>query len=246
MEWFLFSRLLLGHLIGDFPLQTGTIYRLKIQSLRGTILHAGIVTFTMCLMGLPYWGYGWFWAAMIFVLISHTVEDWAKVNVYSRWAPLNGFWGFFLDQVIHVVTIFVIFLTPLGYLPVAEVPTLSNTGSWLVQLYLDNHAMVIITAYVFSLFAGTYFLSFFKASFYRAQEGAEDRSLENLNRRFGILERTLITTSFLYPDRCFYLILLAGLLRLPFPKLRVSVDYCLNLAFAGCIGVAMWMLLLAI
>jgi hypothetical protein len=97
-----FFRLLLGHLVGDFVLQTIDLVRYKSDSWKGQLLHAAIVIVTMAVF---LWGYlprWWPWLLLIFVL--HLLTDWGKVVLSRRFSD----WGlgmFFLDQFLHLVVI---------------------------------------------------------------------------------------------------------------------------------------------
>ncbi|MCX5702916.1 MAG: DUF3307 domain-containing protein [Candidatus Omnitrophica bacterium] len=51
---FLFLRLVLGHFIGDFILQTNKIYELKHRSLRGGLPHALFITASYIAVSWPY------------------------------------------------------------------------------------------------------------------------------------------------------------------------------------------------
>ena len=94
-----FFRLLLGHLVGDFVLQTIGLVHYKAHSWRGLFLHAGIVVASsaLCLWEyLPKW---WLWLVPLFV--SHLLIDWGKI-LSSRNLPRWGLLLFLLDQTLHV------------------------------------------------------------------------------------------------------------------------------------------------
>ncbi len=98
----LFFRVLLGHIVGDFVLQTIDLVRYKSGSWKGQILHAGIVLVSVALFlwdDLFSW---WPWLLVLFVL--HLLSDWAKVLLTRRVAG----WGLALflgDQAVHLGTI---------------------------------------------------------------------------------------------------------------------------------------------
>lgn len=92
-------RLLLGHLVGDFALQTIELVRFKAHSWKGLVLHAAIVTASTALFlweNLPTWGV---WLIPLFV--THLLADWGKVALARRW-PQRKLSTFFLDQAVHL------------------------------------------------------------------------------------------------------------------------------------------------
>lgn len=122
----LYAALLLAHLIADFPLQTSTIYALKVKSWKGVVIHVTVhVAVTLLLVdplqsALPL---------VAILAVAHFVTDQLKVH----W-PVEHQWpGFLLDQVAHILVL--IFLGFIGQgvvssvLPMALVwPLLVYTG----------------------------------------------------------------------------------------------------------------------
>ncbi len=93
------AALLLGHLIADFPLQTNWIYRLKLQSWRGVLLHTCIHLVVTALLIHPIHH------ALPLLLqlgLLHFITDYIKVRVPARQqAP-----GFLIDQLAHLLVLF--------------------------------------------------------------------------------------------------------------------------------------------
>ncbi len=99
------SRLLLGHLIGDFVLQTIGLVHYKSHSWKGLLLHAGIVTASsaVCLLDLlPAW---WYW--LLALLAWHVFTDWLKI-VLTRRLHEHRLGPFLFDQAMHVGAIVVV------------------------------------------------------------------------------------------------------------------------------------------
>ena len=93
--------LLLGHLLGDFPLQTNKIFKLKTQSNLGLAIHVTIhLLITAVLIQQP-WRY---WPVLLILGIAHFITDWIKLNFPGK----NQAAGFVWDQLIHYVTILLI------------------------------------------------------------------------------------------------------------------------------------------
>jgi len=106
--------LILGHLIGDFVLQTIDLVRYKGHSWKGLFLHTAIViaSCALCLWNnLPTW---WPWLIPLFLL--HMLTDWGKVTLNQR---ISG-WKtrlFFLDQLAHLVVIVLVVIIQAGGWP---------------------------------------------------------------------------------------------------------------------------------
>jgi len=97
----LFFRLLLGHIVGDFALQTIQLVRYKGHSWKGLLLHSGIVTLST---GAFLWDIPWAWPWLIPLFASHLATDWGKVTL-SRRFPERRLSFFLLDQFMHVAAI---------------------------------------------------------------------------------------------------------------------------------------------
>lgn len=94
-----FFRLLVGHLVGDFVLQTIELVRYKASSWKGLLLHTGIVSASTALFlwsDLPEW-----WPWLLFLTLLHFLTDWGKVALTRRF-PQPVLSLFLLDQSLHV------------------------------------------------------------------------------------------------------------------------------------------------
>ena len=102
----IFATLLLAHLLGDFPLQTNRIFRMKIQGAKGLALHAAIHVLVTALLIRNFWQV---WPTLLALGVLHYLTDWGKLRYANN--PLTP--GFILDQAIHVLTLmFLTALTP--------------------------------------------------------------------------------------------------------------------------------------
>lgn len=90
------ATLLLGHLLGDFPLQTNQIYRWKLQGNLGILIHVVIhVAVTMLLLR----NVSAAWLLLILLGSGHFIIDWLKLRLPTR--PQTP--GFILDQIAHLI-----------------------------------------------------------------------------------------------------------------------------------------------
>lgn len=97
----IFLTLLLAHLLGDFPLQTNRIFRMKVQGPKGLVLHAAIHVLVTALLIQNFWQV---WPTLLILGILHFLTDWAKLRYAST--PLTP--GFVFDQAIHLITLIII------------------------------------------------------------------------------------------------------------------------------------------
>ena len=93
-----FFVLLLAHLLADFPLQTNRIFRLKVTSTAGLLLHVLLhVLMATILLQTPAQHLN----LLLALGIAHFLTDWIKVRF-----PTEPQWpGFLLDQLAHLVAI---------------------------------------------------------------------------------------------------------------------------------------------
>ena len=89
------AALLLSHLVGDFPLQTNQIYRLKSQSWVGIALHVAIhVVVTALLIHQPLT----VWPMLLLLGVLHFFIDLLKLRLPIKRQSI----GFLLDQAAHL------------------------------------------------------------------------------------------------------------------------------------------------
>ena len=114
----IFWRLLFGHLLADFTLQTNYIAEWKRSSFKGLIVHVFLhplcyipLTFSfvnetwVTIGGLDLSG----WVCIFLITLMHFVEDYFRISMVNRgWADNTVF--YFWDQVIHLLVIW--FLSP--------------------------------------------------------------------------------------------------------------------------------------
>jgi hypothetical protein len=176
---YLFWRLLLAHLIGDFVLQTDTIYKKKISGAWGEILHAQIVGIVLVLFSWPYLGYLSVWLMIFSFVIVHVFIDRFKMRFTSK--RLSSFWAFTLDQALHVLTFFPIFL--FGY---SHKPHLMR--SYFLRWYNDNVIVIALSGFILASFGGTYLLHNFKKTYLKQYLNEPLPSMVN----YGLFERMFI------------------------------------------------------
>ncbi len=227
---FLFLRLVLAHMLGDFPFQTSEIYRLKTQSIWGQILHAQIVGLTAVVFSLPYLGHSSLWLFIFFIASTHVTQDWFKIKIWNH--RLNYFWSFTIDQALHILVIALAMFFPYAH-TAPEQP--ANMPSWM-SWYWNDRFIVYTTAFLATTFQGIYHLDTLKRSYLKGFRA--NFSLRKLDVRYGMCERAMITALTAGPH--FLLSPLVLLARLPLRRFQMPwVDAPLNLLYGSAIGLTL-------
>jgi len=178
---FIFYRLLLAHVIADFPLQFTRLYRFKIESRLGSFVHSGIFSLLAILLVWPYWNLARMWEFIFFLWMVHGIQDWLKVLVFEKYY-LNNIWVFLLDQSLHVGFLGVLFLFGLGRLTPPEIL------SKLISLYNDNGLVIYAIAFISCGFGGGIVVSYIKNLFY----GKRKVDFTSPHRYIQVMERMMI------------------------------------------------------
>jgi len=178
---FVFYRLLLAHVIADFPLQFTRIYRFKTESPLGSFVHSGIFSLLAILLVWPYWNLTRMWEFIFFLWLVHGMQDWLKVVVFEKYR-LDNIWIFLLDQSLHVGFLSTLFLFGLARLTPPEIL------SKLVSLYNDNGLVMYAIAFISGGFGGGIVISYIKNFFY----GKGKVDLTSPHRYIQVVERMLI------------------------------------------------------
>ncbi len=142
----IFWTLLLAHVIGDFPLQTDSIYRLKLKSFWGVIPHVAICTLANILLMKPFWSNGYVWVAIIFLAVIHAFLDRAKIFV-SGLLSKDNLLHFAVDQALHFLSIWIVSLWLSQHLDPSRYT--------LTGIYANRSLIIMLTALIFASYGGT-------------------------------------------------------------------------------------------
>lgn len=191
-----FYYLVLGHLIGDFVLQTDKIAENKGRQWKWNLLHVLVVTLSVLLFSYPF-------GALLSILVIlngfvHYILDHYKNNICKilHFSELTGFLG---DQFIHIVLLYLISLTAVYK---GELPVELTTVKLFIVFVTVTSFLAIFTQYVLA------------ALFPRENK----RFFEKGEKIFGILSRIYITI-------VFYLSFHKSLLYLLFLVLVISLFF---------------------
>ena len=100
----IFLRLLAGHMVGDFALQTGRIAEMKRVSVQGLLYHVLMVTGATALFLIP--SSRW-WLSLLLVFIVHLAIDSVRILFVFNLKRGNTLY-FLVDQSIHITVLVLI------------------------------------------------------------------------------------------------------------------------------------------
>lgn len=146
----LFYRLLLAHIVADFPLQTKRIFNIKMNSEWGVILHTAIVLIFSIFFTFPYLEDPKYVMILSIIFLSHTVIDKIKLE-YSKKINNQSLRIFLLDQILHIATITVLTVNfNKSYLLVF--PFNNVFFNYLIEVYNNDILIINLIGYITSIF----------------------------------------------------------------------------------------------
>lgn len=226
----IFYRLILAHLLADFPFQTNKIFSVKIKYAWGVLLHCSIVWLTCMVVMYPYMHHFRMQILILLLTITHIFQDKAKIR-YNLKIENNNVWTFVFDEIIHV---FIILLVSIDAYDL--VPKIGFMPDWLESLYWNNKFIIAAIWYVILTYGANILIGYIKFTFF-------DRYRLDFTKSFlkyiGILERFVIASAILIGG-IFYLIIPIALIPSILLNHRnkiTSLDIKISAAVAVAIGV---------
>jgi hypothetical protein len=197
----LFWRLLLAHLIADFPLQTDAVFAVKKDQRWGVILHATIFGLTAVLLTRPYLNHTEMWLGLVFLWSGHIAIDKTKLVLSGRGG--RDHLGYFLiDQALHIGAIALWCLFWKGFPQLRPSSAVSSADARLIQLGI---------AYVTAIWASP-LLAFYLAAAFSRQRLDFKSQQHPLGRVAGYWERGALVAMVIQAG---WLLLLMPLVFLP-------------------------------
>ena len=204
----LFYRLLLAHIIADFPLQTSQIFKIKMNTQWGVILHTLIVLIFSILFAFPYLENLRVIIIIIIIFATHTIIDKIKLD-YSKKNDNQSLKIFLLDQFLHISIIAALtFNFEKIYLLIF--PFNNAFLNYLIHLYNNDIFIISLIGYIASVFFIPILLIFVKEEYisYESQnlnkQKLNKRKIINIkipaNQILDKLYRLLLTLSAQYLD----------------------------------------------
>jgi len=147
---FLFYRLLLAHIIADFPMQTNQIFKVKTNTEWGVLIHTLIVLIFSIFFVFPYLEDPKVIIIILIIFLSHTMIDKLKLK-YSKKTKNQGIRILLLDQALHIAIIAVLaFNFTESYS--LSFPFNSAFLNYLIDIYNNDIFIVSLIGYIASVF----------------------------------------------------------------------------------------------
>ena len=223
----LLYRLLLAHIIADFPLQTKQIFNVKMNTKWGLMLHTLTVLIFSIIFTFPYLENPRVIAIILIVFVTHTIIDKLKLE-YSKKTNNQSLGMFLFDQVLHIAVIIILtFNFSKTYL--LSSPSHSVFLNYLIDIYNNDIFIINLIGYIASVFFIPILLIYVK----------EKDSIDNLqkldrpktinikiptNQIIDKLYRLFLTISAQYLDDQYIIIIFIGFIVLSFISYQLNPE----------------------
>jgi Protein of unknown function (DUF3307) len=175
----LFVKLVLAHLIGDFILQPlAWVNAKETWKLRAWQLYAHVLLHAVLVIVIVWDSYFWTWALLI--AAAHFIIDALKISLQTEKTKRVLF---FVDQLLHLIVLFVIACLYQDYIPELSV-------------LRDPVMLLFITCIVFLTTPTSSAIRFFIARWTPYMTEGESESLQSAGKYIGILERLFVFVFF--------------------------------------------------
>lgn len=207
---FLFYRLLLAHIIADFPLQTSQIFKVKMNTEWGVILHTIIVLIFSILFTFPYLENPKVIAVLLIIFLSHTIIDKLKLK-YSKKTNTPNLKIFLIDQVLHI-SIIVILTFNFTEKVLLTSPFNNVFLSYLIHLYNNDIFIISLIGYIASVFFIPILLIFIKEEniLYKSEKSNKQKIINikiPANKIVDKFYRLFLTLSAQYLDEQYIIVI---------------------------------------
>ncbi|MEA1939648.1 MAG: DUF3307 domain-containing protein [Candidatus Caldatribacteriota bacterium] len=146
----LFYRLILAHMIADFPLQTKQIFNIKMNTKWGVLLHSSIVLLFSILLSFPYLENSRVILIIIIVFVTHTIIDKIKLD-YSKKTSNQGIKIFLIDQFLHISIIAALTINFTKTYLITS-PFSNTLLNYLIDVYNNDILIIYMIGYIASVF----------------------------------------------------------------------------------------------
>jgi hypothetical protein len=208
----IFWRLMFGHLLADFTLQTNFINNWKRGSIWGMVAHCAThpivyAALTWNYLPEPWIRLPWFslngWACIFIIFAAHFVEDqWRVFTIFKYNTPDNTLY-FLWDQIIHYAVIFAVI--PVGFR--------GATPQLFPELWPVFGCLFVLITH-----ASTVFVYFIEKDLY-------NRLYPGLGEKYiSMAERVVLALCFLIPGNAWPLLALMWLSAMHFVRARRYLD----------------------
>ena len=224
---FLFYRLLLAHIIADFPLQTNQIFKIKTNTEWGVLIHTLIVLIFSILFALPYLEDIKVIIVIVVIFLSHTVIDKLKME-YSKKTKNQSIRILLLDQVLHIAIIAILtFNFTESYLLISpfNIPLIN----YLIDIYNNDIFIVSLIGYIASVFFIPILLMYIKEGDIPVNLAkSKEQKIINIkipaNQTLDKFYRLFLTLSAQYLDDKYIIVIFTCFVIMSFVPYRMSAE----------------------
>ncbi len=236
MDFFL--TLYLAHVIGDFPLQTDAIFRLKQKSTWGVTVHVLVCTLVNIVLLAQMLEHLFIWLTILFIAVIHITLDRTKMFL-AVFRDKDGLGYFFLDQGLHLLSLMLAAWYVLQVLPPSA-----------IAIWLPRPWIISLTALFIAAFAIPPVTFYVQRSLFTKRDAIRNMPFPSCKQRLpGALIRFCATLGLILGG-WYVLLYLSNLLSYIFPtpvpskllKYRIA-ETGVNLAITLFCGVFAWHLL---
>lgn len=188
--------LYLAHLLTDFVLQTARMVNLKRAGKVAGYARHGAIHYVAGAVLASFWIPGmlfsWrFQIAIVLLTAIHLGIDWCKITLGARHAWADGALAFSIDQLVHLVTVFLAAWWIAGTPPADEMVRIVG-----ILRRPDNKILLALVVYVAVIFGAGYLIRFLTKPLMRDLKLSESNvQLSNAGMFIGWLERFLILSA---------------------------------------------------
>ena len=185
--------LLIGHLIGDFILQSPCLVEKKEKSIGYLFLHCGLyLTPVFCVL-LCFCDWLQVIIFSLIVVVSHFMFDFSKIKLNKGRGEVFDFFGFVLDQILHVVILISLSCFMLKFNGLGEF-LIENpfTTQKLISCELEKAMMCLLVILSMVTFFGVFIKKLLGVIFKEEQREYSTVSNNSAGYVIGCLERVII------------------------------------------------------
>jgi hypothetical protein len=186
---------LIGHLLGDFYLQSDSLAKSKTKSNIALLKHSGIYLLSMIIVIMPVWN--WYLLKISLILsLMHAVIDFLKKNYIKN--KEENISVFLLDQSIHILTIFLVLLVIFFQFNVMNYTCIIQSSFEILQIDISIFFKWILALLIIykpsSITIKKILHSYKRPQIQEIPQAIEkiDEGIENAGSLIGVLERVII------------------------------------------------------
>lgn len=237
---FLFYRLLLAHLLADFPFQTKKIFERKVRGNFGVFIHSAIFAVTSAILCFPYLSSMGMWWAVLYCGLTHYIIDKSKIAFFFRY-QIDNLFIFLLDQLLHVLVI--LSISHWDIFNLSQVEINGNILPWdtLNKAYNSNEFIYGVNIFTIATYGGNILMPYLKRIFFRD----DDISFSVSYAYYNMAERAVVVFLTALPSSYYLLVIpFLFILRILQKEGSSKEDFLINVLMAMVLGIILKIVLI--